>query len=266
MTLENKVAIVTGGARGIGLAIAGRLASDGARVVIADIDEDGGSRAVEEVGAYGAVRFIRCDVGDKADVDNLVAATVAAWGSIDILVNNAGIAHGGDFLDVSEEDFDRVLRVNLKGMFLVGQSVARQMVRQIEAGGEPGAIVNMSSINAVVAITSQVSYSISKGGVNQLTKVMALALAPYDIRVNAVGPGTVNTDMAASVVRGGAARMRVLSRTPLGRFGEANEIAAIVAFLACDEASYMTGQTIYADGGRLPLNYTVPLRESASET
>jgi NAD(P)-dependent dehydrogenase (short-subunit alcohol dehydrogenase family) len=261
MPLENKVAVVTGGAKGIGFAIAKRFASEGARVVVADIDEDAGSRAVEEIGAVGAVRFIRCDVGDKADVENLVTATVQAWGAIDVLVNNAGIVHGADFLDVAEADFDRVLRVNLKGVFLVGQAVARQMVDQVKAGAAPGAIVNMSSINAVLAIPDQAPYSASKGGVNQLTKVMALALAPYGIRVNAIGPGSIMTDMLASVASDKAAQQRVLSRTPLGRIGDPSEIAAIAAFLASDEASYVTGQTLYADGGRLPLNYTVPVKE-----
>lgn len=261
MSLENKVAIVTGGAKGIGLAIAKRFASDGARVVIADIDEDAGSRAVEEVGGLGAVRFVRCDVGDRADVDNLVSSVVQSWGGIDVLVNNAGIVHGADFLEVTEADFDRVLRVNLKGTFLVGQAVARKMVDEVKAGNPPGAIVNMSSVNAVFAIANQVPYSASKGGVNQLTKVMALSLAPYGIRVNAIGPGSIMTDMLASVATDKAARHRLLSRTPLGRIGDPTEIASVAAFLASDDASYVTGQTIYADGGRLPLNYTVPVKE-----
>jgi NAD(P)-dependent dehydrogenase (short-subunit alcohol dehydrogenase family) len=261
MSLENKVAIVTGGAKGIGFAVAKRFAKDGARIVVADIDEDAGSRAVEEIGAFGAVRFVRCDVGDKADVDNLVAATVKSWGSVDALVANAGIARGADFLDVSEADFDAVLRVNLKGVFLVGQAVARQMVKQIAAGGAPGAIVNMSSINAVVAIAGLAAYSASKGGINQLTKVMALSLAPHGIRVNAIGPGSIMTDMLASITTDKAARHRVLSRTPLGRVGDPSEIASIAAFLVSDDASYVTGQTIYADGGRLPLNYTVAVKD-----
>src|SRR4029079_2531160 len=178
--------------------------------------------------------FVRCDVGDKADVENLVASVVQAWGSIDVLVNNAGIVHGADFLDVSEADFDRVLRVNLKGTFLVGQAVARRMVEQVKAGGAPGAIVNMSSVNAVFAIANQVPYSASKGGVNQLTKVMALSLAPFGIRVNAIGPGSINTEMLASVMNNPEARRRILSRTPLGRIGEPAEIAAVAAFLASD--------------------------------
>ncbi len=261
MSLENKVAIVTGGAKGIGFAVANRFASAGARVIVADIDEDSGSRAVEAIGEHGAVRFIRCDVGDKADVENLVQSAVQSWGSVDVLVANAGIVHGAEFLEIEEADFDRVIRVNLKGVFLVGQAVARQMVSQVEAGGAPGAIVNMSSVNAVFAIANQVPYSASKGGVNQLTKVMALSLAPYGIRVNAIGPGSIMTDMLAAVASDKAARNRVLSRTPLGRIGDPAEIAAIAAFLASDEASYVTGQTIYADGGRLPLNYTVPVKE-----
>jgi glucose 1-dehydrogenase len=261
MRLENKVAIVTGGAKGIGLAIARRFATEGARIVVADVDEDAGSRAVEELGALGAVRFVRCDVGERAEVENLVASTVSVWGSVDVLANNAGIVHAADFLDLTEADFDRVLRVNLKGAFLVAQAAARQMVEQVKAGGAPGAIVNMSSVNAVFAIANQVPYSVSKGGMNQLTKVMALALAPHGIRVNAIGPGSIMTDMLASVASDQAARRRVLSRTPLGRIGDPAEIAAIAAFLASDEASYITGQTIYADGGRLPLNYTVPVQD-----
>jgi NAD(P)-dependent dehydrogenase (short-subunit alcohol dehydrogenase family) len=262
MTLENKVAIVTGGAKGIGLATARRFVSDGARVVIADVDEDAGSAAVEALGEFGAVRFVGCDVGDIADVANLVASTVATWGVVEVLVNNAGIVHAADFLDLKEEDFDRVLRVNLKGAFLVAQTVARQMVEQIKAGEAPGAIVNMSSVNAVFAIANQVPYSVSKGGISQLTKVMALSLAPYGIRVNAIGPGSIMTDMLATVNADPAAKRRILSRTPLGRIGDPSEIAAIAAFLASDDASYITGQTIYADGGRLPLNYTVPVKEN----
>jgi len=259
MALQNKVAIVTGGAKGIGRAIAERFAREGARIVIADIDEDAGKSAAKEIGSRA--RFVRCDVGDRDAAERLANSTVEASGHIDVLVNNAGIVHGADFLDVTEADFDRVLRVNLKGTFLVGQAVARQMVEQVKAGSAPGAIVNMSSVNAVFAIANQVPYSASKGGINQLTKVMALSLAPYGIRVNAIGPGSIMTDMLASVNQDETARNRLLSRTPLGRIGDPAEIAAIAAFLASDDASYITGQTIYADGGRLPLNYTVPVRE-----
>ncbi len=261
MSLTGKIAIVTGAAGGIGYAIAERYLREGMKVVIADVDKEKGGRAETDLGAYGDVRFVKTDVSRRLDVHNLVAAAIDAFGDIDVLVNNAGVVHGAEFLELKEEDFDRVLAINLKGSFLTGQAVARYMVEKVEKGGSPGAIVNMSSVNAVFAIPNQVPYSVSKGGVAQLTKVMALALAPHGIRVNAIGPGSIMTDMLASVNADPAARNRILSRTPLGRIGEPSEIASIAAFLASDDASYVTGQTIYADGGRLPLNYTVAVKE-----
>jgi glucose 1-dehydrogenase len=261
MKLDGRSAIVTGAAGGIGYAIAERFLDEGAKVIVADVDQKRGESAVRQLDQIGDVRFVRADMGIGADIENLVAAAIGAFGGIDILVNNAGIVHGADFLDIQEEDFDRVLNVNLKGSFLAGQAVARHMVERVKNGGRPGAIINLSSVNAVFAIANQVPYSISKGGVNQLTKVMALSLAPYGIRVNAIGPGSIMTDMLASVNADPTARNRILSRTPMGRIGEPAEIAAIAAFLVSDDASYITGQTIYADGGRLPLNYTVPVKE-----
>ena len=255
--LDGKTAIVTGGARGIGLAIAKRYVAEGARVVIADIDESAGKAAVAALGA--AARFVRTDVGAAGDARNVIAEALGFAGDIDILVNNAGIIHTADFLDIAEADFDRVMRINIKGMFLVGQAAARQMVAQVKAGKAPGAIVNMSSINARVAIPNQVPYCVSKGGVDQLTKVMALSLAPYGIRVNAIGPGSIMTDILKGIATDQAAKNRLLSRTPLGRVADPDEIAAIAAFLASQDASYITGETIYADGGRLALNYTVPV-------
>ena len=260
MALDGKTAVVTGGAGGIGYAVAERFLREGMRVVIADIDGEKGTRSLKSLEKLGEAWFAKADVGRSLDVHNLIAFTIDALGDIDVLVNNAGIAHGADFLDLREEDFDRVLRVNLKGAFLVGQAAARFMVEKVQNGGPAGAIINMSSVNAVFAIADQVPYSVSKGGVNQLTKVMALALAPHGIRVNAIGPGSIMTDMLTSVNDDPDARERILSRTPLGRIGDPQEIASIAAFLASDEASYITGQTIYADGGRLPLNYTVSVR------
>ncbi len=257
MRLKNRIAIVTGAARGIGFAIAERFVQEGASVVISDILDDVGSEAARTIGAT----YIHCDVSKSAEVNALVAATVERFGAIDILVNNAGIAVGGDFLQVSEADFDRVLGVNLKGSFLMLQACARHMVSQAEAGRKPGAIVNMSSVNDTLAIPAIVTYCISKGGVSQLTRSTALALAPQGIRVNAIGPGTIETDMARGVLADKAALNRAMSRTPLGRVGAASEVASIAAFLASDDASYVTGETIYVDGGRMPLNYTVPVRE-----
>lgn len=261
MPLDNKTAIVTGGARGIGRAVVQRFLEEGARVVLADIDEEAGTIAESELVAHGQIRFIACDVSERLDVRNLIAETVDAFGDIDVLVNNAGIVVGAEFLDLDPEDFERVMKVNLTGYFLTGQAVARHMVDRIENGGPPGTIINVSSVNAVLAIANQVPYTVSKGGINQLTKVMALSLAPYGIRVNGIGPGSIMTELLESVVDNPEARSRILSRTPLGRIGEPAEVAGIAAFLASDDASYVTGQTIYADGGRLPLNYTVPVTE-----
>jgi glucose 1-dehydrogenase len=263
MIHHNKTVIVTGGAKGIGHAIVRRFAEEGARVVIADVDAAAGAKCADEIDditGEGRCLFIKTDVSKRLDVHNLIAGTLEAFGSIDVLINNAAVVHAAEFLDLTEADFDRVLGINLKGAFLAGQAVAKQMVAQVEAGGKPGVIVNMSSVNAVFAIANQVPYSVSKGGVNQLTKVMALALAPHGIRVNAIGPGSIMTDMLASVNANPEAKNRILSRTPLGRIGDPAEIAAIASFLASDGASYVTGQTLYADGGRLPLNYTVPVK------
>jgi NAD(P)-dependent dehydrogenase (short-subunit alcohol dehydrogenase family) len=257
--LDGKIAIVTGGGQGIGYAIAKRLLQDGARVALADIDKAKGKAAVDELDDGGTAQFFHADVGNRLDVHNLVAGVLELWGDIDILVNNAGIVHAEDFLDISEDEFDRVMRVNLKGAFLTGQAVARYMVQKVADGGPAGAIVNMSSINSQVAIPNQVPYCVSKGGINQLTKVMALSLAPHGIRVNAVGPGSIMTPMLATVNNDKEARNRILSRTPMGRIGETSEIASIVSFLASRDAGYMTGEIVFADGGRLALNYTSPV-------
>jgi len=261
-SLEGRVALITGGGNGIGRACAERFARDGAQVAVADITGAEGQAVVNGLRDAGhEAVFLQCDVAKSADVKATVERTVDAFGAVDILVNNAAIIKGIDFLEISEADFDAVLSVNLRGAFLMAQAVARQMVAQVKAGRRPGSVINMSSVNAVFAIANQVPYSVSKGGLNQLTKVMALSLAEYGIRVNAIGPGSINTRILGTVMTDDAARARILSRTPLGRIGEPEEIAAVAAFLASDDASYITGQTIYADGGRLPLNYTVPVRK-----
>ena len=255
MRFADQVVIVTGGAQGIGRACVEAFAAEGAAIVIADVDAEGGDRAAEAVTAQGGrVAFIQTDVGDAGQAQRLVERTLQAFGRLDVLVNNAGIIKTAEFLEISEADFDAVLRVNLKGVFLVGQAAARVMVRQGK-----GAIVNMSSANAVVAIPNQVPYVTSKGAVNQLTKVMALALADKGVRVNAIGPGSILTDLLKVVMSDEAARQKILSRTPMGRCGEPAEVAKVALFLASDDASYLTGQCIYPDGGRLALNYTVPV-------
>ncbi|MES2959640.1 MAG: SDR family NAD(P)-dependent oxidoreductase [Pseudomonadota bacterium] len=253
--LEGRVFVVTGAAQGIGEACVRRLAADGAAVALWDVDDVHGQALATALAADGVLAvYQHCNVASKADVDAALAATLAAFGRVDGLVNNAGIFRAGPFLDIGEADWDAVIDVNLKGHFLVGQAVARQLVAQ--CGG--GAIVNMSSVNARLTIASIASYNASKGGIDQLTRVMALALAEHGIRVNGVAPGTIATELAArAVLTSEEAKARIMSRTPMKRLGEPDEIAGVVAFLLSDAASYMTGDTLLVDGGRMTLNYTV---------
>ena len=203
MKLQSKVALVTGGAQGIGLACATRFAEEGARVAIVDVDATRAERAVAAIGADRAL-FVAGDVSSPDTVSRAVAATLERFGAIDVLLNNAGVTHAADFLDLAVADFDRVLGVNLRSYFLFGQAVARWMV----GAGRGGAIVNMSSVNAILAIPNQVPYCVSKGGVAQLTRVMAISLAPRGIRVNAIGPGTIGTELARTAVLGSPAAER----------------------------------------------------------
>ncbi len=253
--LEGQIAIVTGASQGIGAACAERLAQDGAVVALWDVDDARGQALAASLTERGRRAIYRhCNVADKREVDAALAATVQALGRVDALVNNAGIFKASDFLDITEADWDAVIAVNLKGAFLVGQAVARAMV----AAKTAGAIVNMSSVNGALAIPSIASYNASKGGVNQLTRVMALALADHGIRVNAVAPGTIATELAQKAVLGSdEAKQRIMSRTPMKRLGEPREIADVCAFLVSSAASYMTGEIVYIDGGRMTLNYTV---------
>ncbi len=260
MKLAQRVAVVTGAAQGIGAACARAFAEEGAQVVVADVNEVGGAALVRDIAAAGGMAvFCRADVGAKDDADRLVAQAVERFGRLDVLVNNAGIVHAADFVDLAEEDFDRVLRVNLKGAFLCAQAAVRQMLAQpARADGSRGVVINMSSVNAVLAIANQIPYTVSKGGLNQLTKAMAIGLADRGIRVVGIGPGSIATELLkTAVLTNEAARTRILSRTPMRRLGEPEEVARVAVFLASDDASYLTGTTLYPDGGRLALNYTV---------
>lgn len=255
--LAGRCALITGAAGGIGLGCAEAFAEEGCDLVLLDLDEAKvAAVAADLAGRSGrTVHALACDLADAEAARMAVIRAAALLGRIDVLVNNAGVLAAGDILDASLEDFDRVLAVNLRAPFVVGQTVARHMVdARIK-----GSIINMSSINAVLAIPNQIAYVTSKGGLSQMTKAMALALAPHGVRVNAIGPGTVVTDILRGVMQDEAARRRVLQRTPLGRFGEPAEIGRVAVFLACEDSSYMTGQTLYPDGGRLALNYTVPV-------
>jgi glucose 1-dehydrogenase len=246
--LQDRVAVVTGAAQGLGYAIAERFSAEGAKLVVGDIN---GPKLLEVAKAQGWVACVT-DVREKQDIDALIDTAIQTHGRIDILVNNAGVTCAGDILDLAVEDFDRVMSTNLRSAFIASQAAARHMVKR-----ESGVIINMSSVNAILAIPNQIPYAVSKGALNQLTKVLSLALAPHNIRVNGIGPGTILTDLARSIMVDEAAQRRIMSRTPLGRLGAPEEVASIAAFLASDDASYLTGQTIYPDGGRLALNYTV---------
>lgn len=258
MKHQGKVALVTGAAQGLGLACAERFVEDGAKVVLVDVQADKVQAAAARLGDKATWL-----VADLSEVDSALAAkivnkAVEHFGSLDIVVNNAGIIHNADFIEFPEDMFDKVMRVNLKSQFLIGQAAARVMIDR----GIHGSIINMSSINAELAIPNSVAYAVSKGGVKQLTAVMAVGLVNHGIRVNAIGPGTIATDLVLnSVMSNDSQRRTVLSRTPMGRCGEASEVASVASFLASNDASYIIGQTIYPDGGRLILNYTVPVKD-----
>ena len=266
--MEKRVVIVTGGAQGIGLACVRRYLDDGFHVVIADHDEAAGQQALSEFESYeDRVCFFVCDVSDKLSVHNLIAETLSIYGQIDVLLNNAGVALQGGITDLEIETFDKVLAVNLRGAFLVSKAVVVHMMEEIEnredrsrLSDRPYSIINMSSINDEVSLPDYLAYTVSKGGLRQMTKSMALELAPYGIRVNGIGPGSVKTAMLASVVDNKAIN-KIKKRTPMGRPALPEEIASVASFLASEDASYITGQIIYVDGGRLALNYLMDVDE-----
>lgn len=258
-----KTALITGAAGGIGLAIAQRFARDGMSVVMADMKAETGEREAAGIRAQGGnALFVPCDTTDEAAVDALIARTEAFAGPPDVVVCSAGIAQGGKpFYETALADFEKVLDVNLIGPFLVGKAAANRMI----ALGRTGSIIHISSVGGVLGVANSPAYCVSKAGLTMLTKVMALALATKGIRVNAIGPGPTWSPLTRASLDEDATQM-MLSRTPIGRFGDVEEIAGVAAFLASDDASYIIGQTIYADGGRLALNYVVPPAVSGGGT
>jgi glucose 1-dehydrogenase len=241
--LDTKVAVVTGAARGLGFGIAQRFAEEGARVVIADILEDA---AVEAAASLNA-EAVRCDVTDRASVQQMVDQVVRSHGRLDIMVANAGIAGGAPFLELSDERWDTVIAVNLRGVFLCNQIAGRLFVEQ----GDGGAIINTASILSARANPTTAAYSASKAGVVSLTHSAAAALGPYGVRVNAIGPGYIESQMTAGIRADPALAQTVLDGTALGRFGRPTDIGDAAVFLASNEASYITGHVLYVDGGWL---------------
>jgi len=239
MRLKDKVAIVTGGSSGIGLATAKKFIAEGAKVVIADINEEAGRQAEQETGAI----FVKTDVSNSEEVQNLVNKTIEKYGKLDVMINNAGMGVLGSALDCTEESFDKVISVNLRGVFL-GTKYAGQKMKE-----KGGVILNTTSILGEVGFSGAVAYCASKGGAVLLTKASAADLAPFNIRVNAIAPGFIKTAMTKDVLANEQFQQMVKTKTPLGRVGEPEEVASLFCFLASDEASYITGNVYFVDGG-----------------
>jgi NAD(P)-dependent dehydrogenase (short-subunit alcohol dehydrogenase family) len=245
MRLPGRVAAITGGALGIGRATAFLFAAEGATVALGDVDVNGAEAVAKEIGARGGRAIaVGVDVGDAEQVQAFVDRVVSEYGRLDVMFANAGIAHSAPFLEHSEAQWHRVLRVNLTGVFLCGQIAARQMVTQ---GG--GRIIATASINGLRGVENLVGYNVAKAGVIELTKTMAVELAHHHITVNAIAPAQIDTRLVRSLPED--ARRRRAERIPMGRFGEPDEVAKAALFLASDDASYVTGHTLAVDGGYL---------------
>lgn len=250
MDLKGKVAIITGAGRGMGRTHAIALAKDGAKVVVSDISLEGCQKVVEEIEkGKGEALAVKCDVSKKEEVDETVRKTVEKFGKVDILVNNAGIAQFVPFLEMTEEDWDRTLDINLKGYFLCAQAAAKEMAKQ-----KSGVIINIASVamgQQGVGFPNIAHYCASKGGIVGMTEALAVELAPYNIRVNAISPGMIETQMIEPVKKDPKMLEGLLSRVPIRRVGQPEEVSNMVLFLASDKSSYMTGSTVVIDGGWL---------------
>jgi NAD(P)-dependent dehydrogenase (short-subunit alcohol dehydrogenase family) len=246
--LEGKNVLISGGSSGIGRAAARRFLEEGSRVFIGGLEAEDVAATLDELGAFGEIGGLSGDVSREADVALLVTGALDAFGRIEVLINNAGIATKDTFLDMTPEAWDRTLAVNLRGMFLVGQSAARAMLAREPASG---VIVNMASTNALSGEPDFAHYNASKGGVLQLTRTMAVELGPLGIRVNCVCPGFIDTPLNERLATPDEMAAYARDRIPLGRAGRAEEVAAAYAFLASDDASFVHGEALVIDGGQL---------------
>ena len=247
MNLKNKVAIVTGSRRGIGKAIALALAKAGANIVVSDINLDDCNKLVEEIKAInGNALAVKTDVSNPEDVSQMINLTTEKFGKVDILVNNAGIYMQKSFTDVTEQDFDRTLDINLKGVFLCSKAVVPEMIKQGK-----GKIINIASIAGQVGFANSSAYCASKGAIINITRELALELAQYKINVNAIGPGVIETDMTKDLLEDKATKETLLANIPLSRIGKPEDIANAALFLASDNSDYITGITLFVDGGWL---------------
>jgi gluconate 5-dehydrogenase len=243
--LKGKVALVTGGSKGIGFGMAHALGHYGATLVISSRGAEEGEKAVLQLKEENIdATYIPCDVTKKDQVEALVSQIVNRFGTLDILVNNAGMNIRKSLVEVEESDWDTVLNVNLKGLFLVGQTCAKQMIKQ-----KNGKIINISSILGTIGMPFQTSYAASKGGINQLTKVWAEELAPYNITVNAIGPGYIITPMTKNWLSDPERAEKIISSTMIKRIGETSDLVGPVVFLASETSKYVTGQILNVDGG-----------------
>lgn len=243
MKLQNKISIVTGASSGIGLAIAKLFLQEGATAVLSDINESDGVKLAQSLGDKAS--FAKCDVSKSAEVHQLVTTTLEKYGKLDIMVNNAGIGTLGGILDCTDDDWAKVIGVNLSGVFYGIKAASNAM----QATGTKGSIINITSILGIVGFAGAVAYSAAKGGVSNLTRASALDLAPFGIRVNAIAPGFIATNMTKDVLTNEAFNNMVKANTPLGYVGEVADIANAALYLASDEAKYTTGIIMPVDGG-----------------
>ena len=247
---KNKVAIITGARRGMGRTHALTLAKAGAKVVVSDISLEDCEKVVEEVEKEGGEALaIKCDVTKKSEIEAMVKTVINKWQKIDILVNNAGIVEFKPFLELTEADWDKTININLKGYFLCAQAVAQEMVKQ-----KSGVIINIASVamgQQGIGLPNIAHYCASKGGIAAMTEALAVELASYNIRVNTISPGMIETPMIDPMKQDPKTMEAILARVPMKRVGKTEEVSNLVLFLASDESSYMTGSTVVVDGGWL---------------